>query len=152
MMTAVIEIAGCARRSAACGGAAAVAVDGFDMVVEAGQVHGFLGPNGSGKTTTLRALLGWSAPTRGGMRVLGESAPEQLRRVAGRVGAIVESPQFFRNFTGHRTLRLLAAPVVCRRPGWTRCWSRSACATAATTGSRATRWACGSGSPWRRRC
>jgi ABC-2 type transport system ATP-binding protein len=85
-----------------------VALDGFDLLVETGQVHGFLGPNGSGKTTTLRALLGLIHADSGRMAVLGEPAPARLPAVAPRFGAIVESPQFFGNFTGERTLRLLA--------------------------------------------
>ncbi|MBX6357976.1 MAG: ATP-binding cassette domain-containing protein [Micromonosporaceae bacterium] len=84
------------------------ALDGFDMVVEAGQVHGFLGPNGSGKTTTLRTLLGLVNADAGRMTVLGQPAPAALPAVADRIGAIVESPQFFGNFTGRHTLRLLA--------------------------------------------
>jgi ABC-2 type transport system ATP-binding protein len=84
------------------------ALDGFDMVVEAGQVHGFLGPNGSGKTTTLRTLLGLIRPNGGRMSLLGRPVPERLPEVAGRVGAIVESPQFFGNFTARDTLSLLA--------------------------------------------
>ncbi len=84
------------------------AVDGLDMFVDPGQVHGFLGPNGSGKTTTLRALLGLVRATSGQMRLLGEPVPQALPRIAPRVGAIVESPQFFGNFSGRRTLRLLA--------------------------------------------
>ncbi|MEV4478929.1 ABC transporter ATP-binding protein [Micromonospora coxensis] len=107
-MSAVIEIEGLRKTFHTLRRGRRVAVDGFDMVVEAGQVHGFLGPNGSGKTTTLRALLGLVRPDDGRMRVFGVPAPDELARVAGRVGAIVESPQFFGNFTGHRTLRLLA--------------------------------------------
>ncbi|MGB2567517.1 ABC transporter ATP-binding protein [Micromonospora citrea] len=107
-MSAVIEIEGLRKTFHSLRRGRRVAVDGFDMVVEAGQVHGFLGPNGSGKTTTLRALLGLVRPDDGRMSVFGVPAPEELARVAGRVGAIVESPQFFGNFTGHRTLRLLA--------------------------------------------
>jgi ABC-2 type transport system ATP-binding protein len=84
------------------------ALDGFDMLVEAGQVHGFLGPNGSGKTTTLRTLLGLVNADAGKMTILGRPAPEALPAVAGRIGAIVESPQFFGNFSGRHTLRLLA--------------------------------------------
>src|SRR6201991_1283206 len=84
------------------------ALDGFDMVVEAGQVHGFLGPNGSGKTTTLRTLLGLIKPNGGRMTLLGQEVPQRLPEVAGRVGAIVESPQFFGNFTARDTLSLLA--------------------------------------------
>jgi len=84
------------------------ALDGFDMVVEAGQVHGFLGPNGSGKTTTLRTLLGLIRPNGGRMAILGREVPQALPEVAGSVGAIVESPQFFGNFSARDTLSLLA--------------------------------------------
>ncbi len=58
------------------------AVDGLDMLVEPGQVHGFLGPNGSGKTTTLRALLGLVRANAGEMRLLGEPVPRALPRIA----------------------------------------------------------------------
>ncbi|MER5453951.1 ABC transporter ATP-binding protein [Micromonospora sp. NPDC002389] len=108
MTSAVIEIEGLRKTFRSLRRGSRVAVDGFDLLVEAGQVHGFLGPNGSGKTTTLRALLGLVRADQGRMRVLGAAAPEQLPQVAGRVGAIVESPQFFGNFTAYRTLRLLA--------------------------------------------
>jgi ABC-2 type transport system ATP-binding protein len=84
------------------------ALDGFDMVVDAGQVHGFLGPNGSGKTTTLRTLLGLIKPNAGRMAILGRELPRHLPQIAGQVGAIVESPQFFGNFTARDTLSLLA--------------------------------------------
>ncbi|MGY0002509.1 ABC transporter ATP-binding protein [Micromonospora sp. I033] len=107
-MSAVIEIAGLRKTFHTLRQGRRVAVDGFDLLVEAGQVHGFLGPNGSGKTTTLRALLGLVRADAGRMSVLGAASPERLSDVAGRVGAIVESPQFFGNFTAHRTLRLLA--------------------------------------------
>jgi ABC-2 type transport system ATP-binding protein len=85
-----------------------LALDGFDMVVRAGEVHGFLGPNGSGKTTTLRTLLGLVRRNSGTMRLLGHQVPEALPQVATQIGAIVESPQFFGNFSGRRTLDLLA--------------------------------------------
>ncbi|RIV40598.1 ABC transporter ATP-binding protein [Micromonospora radicis] len=107
-MSGVIEIEGLRKTFHSLRHGRRIAVDGFDLLVEAGQVHGFLGPNGSGKTTTLRALLGLVRADAGRMRVLGADAPEHLPRVAGRVGAIVESPQFFGNFTAYRTLRLLA--------------------------------------------
>ncbi|MEU2666969.1 ATP-binding cassette domain-containing protein [Micromonospora sp. NPDC007220] len=107
-MSAVIEIEGLRKTFHSVRQGRRVAVDGFDLLVEAGQIHGFLGPNGSGKTTTLRALLGLVRADAGRMTVLGVSSPDGLPLVAGRVGAIVESPQFFGNFTGHRTLRLLA--------------------------------------------
>jgi ABC-2 type transport system ATP-binding protein len=106
-MTAVLEIAALRKTYRARGGPRR-ALDGFDMVVETGQVHGFLGPNGSGKTTTLRTLLGLIRANSGRMRLLGEEVPAALPRIAPRVGAIVESPQFFPHFSARETLRLLA--------------------------------------------
>lgn len=84
------------------------ALAGFDMVVEPGKVHGFLGPNGSGKTTTLRTLLGLVSSDGGRMRLLGHEVPARQPAVADRIGAIVESPHFFGNFTARDTLSLLA--------------------------------------------
>ncbi|HEY0698538.1 MAG TPA: ATP-binding cassette domain-containing protein, partial [Micromonospora sp.] len=107
-MSAVIEVNGLRQAFSRTWGGQRVALDGFDMLVETGQVHGFLGPNGSGKTTTLRTLLGLVRADSGSMRVLGQPVPTRLPEVVDRVGAIVESPQFFGNFTGRRTLRLLA--------------------------------------------
>ena len=106
-MSAVLEIAGLRKTYRSRRGARR-ALDGFDMVVEAGQVHGFLGPNGSGKTTTLRTLLGLIRANGGRMEILGRPVPEHLPEVARQVGAIVESPQFFGNFTARDTLSLLA--------------------------------------------
>ncbi|GAB1643394.1 ATP-binding cassette domain-containing protein [Krasilnikovia sp. MM14-A1259] len=106
-MTAVLEIAGLQKTYRSRKGVRK-ALDGFDMLVEAGQVHGFLGPNGSGKTTTLRTLLGLIRPNGGRMTLLGREVPAALPEVAGQVGAIVESPQFFGNFTARDTLSLLA--------------------------------------------
>jgi ABC-2 type transport system ATP-binding protein len=106
-VTAVLEISGLQKTYRGRKGVRR-ALDGFDMVVEAGQVHGFLGPNGSGKTTTLRTLLGLIKPNGGRMAVLGREVPRHLPDVAGQIGAIVESPQFFGNFTARDTLSLLA--------------------------------------------
>ncbi|MCP2327413.1 ABC-2 type transport system ATP-binding protein [Hamadaea flava] len=106
-MTAVIEIRGLRKTFRRLRGGGKVALDGFDMTVEAGQVHGFLGPNGSGKTTTLRTLLGLVRADAGEMTVLGRPSGDYAQ-VAHRVGAIVESPAFFENFTARKTLALLA--------------------------------------------
>ncbi|WP_281964523.1 ABC transporter ATP-binding protein [Serinicoccus marinus] len=88
-----------------------VAVHGLDMDVPAGGVHGFLGPNGSGKTTTIRMLLGLVRPDRGDVQIFGTPVPRQLPQVVDRVGAIVESPKFFPTFTGARNLALLAQAI-----------------------------------------
>ncbi len=107
-MTAVLEIEGLRKSYRSRRRGTRNALDGFDMWVEPGQVHGFLGPNGSGKTTTLRTLLGLIRPDGGRMRLLGHEVPADLSAVTGRVGAIVESPQFFPHFTARETLSLLA--------------------------------------------
>lgn len=107
-MTAVVEIERLRKTYRSVRRGHRNALDGMDMVVEAGQVHGFLGPNGSGKTTTLRTLLGLVRADEGSMRLLGREVPQSLPQVVEQVGAIVESPQFFGNFPAHRTLQLLA--------------------------------------------
>jgi ABC-2 type transport system ATP-binding protein len=84
------------------------AVDGLDLHVEAGGVHGFLGPNGSGKTTTIRMLLGLVHPDSGELRVLDRAVPEKLAQVVGDVGALVETPLFSPHFSGRLNLTLLA--------------------------------------------
>ena len=85
------------------------AVDGLDLTVPAGGVFGFLGPNGSGKTTTIRCLLGLVLPTGGTARVLGASVPGGLHDVIAGIGSIVESPAFFPTMSARENLRLLAA-------------------------------------------
>jgi ABC-2 type transport system ATP-binding protein len=89
--------------------AARRALDGLDLTVDSGgRVHGFLGPNGSGKTTTLRALVGLVRPDAGDVQLLGRRVPDDLDEVVGAVGSIIEAPQFFRNFSGRDNLRYLA--------------------------------------------
>ena len=88
-----------------------VAVDNLDLAVRRGGVHGFLGPNGSGKTTTIRMLLGLARASGGEMRLFGEHVPDRLPQVIGRVGAVVEQPKFTPTFTGRKNLMLLATSV-----------------------------------------
>ncbi|NUR05822.1 MAG: ABC transporter ATP-binding protein [Nocardioidaceae bacterium] len=86
-----------------------VAVDGIDLEAPVGAVYGFLGPNGSGKTTTIRMLLGLVAPTAGGVRILGEPMPAGAGRVLPRVGALVEGPAFHPYLSGRANLARLDA-------------------------------------------
>src|SRR3954468_21260784 len=104
---AMIEIEGLRKEYRRVRGGHTVAVDGLDLSVPAGGVFGFLGPNGSGKTTTIRCLLGLVRPTGGSCRLLG-APPDELSTVIGRAGAIVEAPTFFPGFSGRRNLDLLA--------------------------------------------
>jgi ABC-2 type transport system ATP-binding protein len=88
-------------------GGSTAALDGLDLVVEEGGVFGFLGPNGSGKTTTIRCLLALSRPTSGSCRILGRDSQTELHKVIARVGSIVEEPALFPTFSGRRNLELL---------------------------------------------
>ncbi|MFF2032164.1 ABC transporter ATP-binding protein [Arthrobacter sp. NPDC058192] len=86
-----------------------LAVDGVDLAVPKGAVFGFLGPNGSGKTTTIRLLLGLAAASAGSMRVLGEEMPRKLSDVLPRVGALVEGPAFYPFLSGAANLHRMDA-------------------------------------------
>jgi ABC-type multidrug transport system ATPase subunit len=88
-----------------------VAVQGLDLDVPVGGVHGFLGPNGSGKTTSIRMLLGLVRADAGSMTVFDHPVPHHLPQVVSRVGAIVEAPKFFPSFTGRKNLELLADAI-----------------------------------------
>lgn len=85
------------------------AVDAIDLAVPRGAVYGFLGPNGSGKTTTIRVLLGLAAASAGQVEVLGRPMPRDLRTVLPRVGALVEGPAFYPFLSGAANLRRLDA-------------------------------------------
>ena len=110
MSEAIIQTRGLRKEFSGRGGSR-VAVDDLDLTVRQGEVHGFLGPNGSGKTTTIRMLLGLASATRGEMALFGQPVPQALPEVMRRVGAVVESPKFSPNFTGRQNLLLLARSV-----------------------------------------
>jgi len=86
-----------------------VAVNAVDLAVPRGAVYGFLGPNGSGKTTTIRMLLGLVRPTAGRHALLGAPMPGGAGRVLPRVGALVEGPAFHPYLSGAANLRRLDA-------------------------------------------
>ena len=85
------------------------AVSDVDLAVPTGSVYGFLGPNGSGKTSTIRMLLGLTTATSGSIRVLGGAVPERAGDVLPRVGALVEGPAFYPFLTGRANLLRLDA-------------------------------------------
>ena len=93
-----------------------VAVDRIDLLVPEGAVYGFLGPNGSGKTTTIRMLLGLVTPNGGGIRLLGEPMPAGSARALPRVGSLVEGPAFHPYLSGRANLARLDAADRCADP------------------------------------
>jgi ABC-2 type transport system ATP-binding protein len=86
-----------------------VALDGLDLNVPVGQVYGFLGPNGSGKTTTLRVLVGLIRPDAGRIAVLGTPFSWRDRRRMFRIGSLIESPTFYPYLSGRENLQVFAA-------------------------------------------
>ncbi len=80
------------------------AVHDLALAVPSGSVFGFLGPNGSGKTTTIRMLLGLAGASSGDIRLLGETMPTAARTVLPRVGALVEGPAFYPFLSGRANL------------------------------------------------
>jgi ABC-type multidrug transport system ATPase subunit len=85
------------------------AVDGIDLDVHEGDVYGFLGANGSGKTTTVRMLMGLVLPTAGEVELLGRRMPRAGREVLPRVGALIEGPAHYGHLSGRANLSLLDA-------------------------------------------
>ncbi|KJF19074.1 ABC transporter ATP-binding protein [Acidithrix ferrooxidans] len=83
-------------------------VNSLDLVVPEGSIYGFLGPNGSGKTTTIRMLLGLIFPTSGEMKVLGRSMPKYLDQVLPHLGAVVEGPGLYPSLSPSRYLERMA--------------------------------------------
>lgn len=80
------------------------AVDGINLSVPKGSVFGFLGPNGSGKTTTIRMLLGLAEATEGTIELLGEEVPKRIEQILPKVGALVEGPAFYPFMSGRNNL------------------------------------------------
>lgn len=85
-----------------------LAVDQVSITVERGQVFGFLGPNGSGKTTTIGMLVGIITPTAGSFRLFGATEPRDLLAARARVGATLETPNFYPYLSGRDNLRIAA--------------------------------------------
>jgi ABC-2 type transport system ATP-binding protein len=85
-----------------------VAVADLDLEVRTGQVYGFLGPNGSGKTTTIAMILGLLRPNAGRVELFGLDARPHLPQLLQRTGAVMEAPAFYPHLSGRANLRILA--------------------------------------------
>src|SRR5213592_1587223 len=84
-----------------------VAVNDLHLEVMRGDVFGFLGPNGSGKTTTIRMLLGLIRPTAGRAIIFGMDTTQQMPLILPRIGAIVETPVFYPYLSAVDNLRVI---------------------------------------------
>ena len=85
------------------------AVDKLSLHVERSDIYGFLGPNGAGKSTTLRMLLGLIRPTAGRIEFPVQGIRWDYLRARSTIGAIIETPAFYENFSARRNLQLLAS-------------------------------------------
>ena len=83
------------------------AVDGLDLPVEEGDIYGFIGRNGAGKSTTLKLLCGLARPTQGEALIFGKPIRDPVAR--RRVGALIEQPGLYPDLSGRENLRLYAA-------------------------------------------
>ena len=102
----VIETAGSASASAA-----TLAVSDLNLRVEAGEVMGFLGPNGSGKTTTIRLLMGLLRPSAGRAAILGRDCHSDAVALKRDVGYLPDEPFLYPYLSGAETLELVAGPA-----------------------------------------
>jgi len=91
-------------------------INDLDLHIPTGSIYGFLGPNGSGKTTTIRLILGLLRPLSGRITVLGDPMPEQHARVLGRIGYVPEQP----HLDGTLTVRELIDFQSAFYPRWDR--------------------------------
>jgi ABC-2 type transport system ATP-binding protein len=86
-----------------------VAVEALSLEVNRGDIFGFLGHNGAGKSTTIRMVLGLIRPTSGTAKVLGHDISKDRAKALARVGAIVEAPAFYDNLSGLQNLKILSS-------------------------------------------
>lgn len=88
-----------------------LAVDSLDIEVHRGELFGFLGPNGSGKTTTIGMLLGLIMPTSGSIELFGQDTRNGLPPLLKRVSAVLESAPFYPHLSGYDNLRIFARTI-----------------------------------------
>ncbi len=95
------------------------ALEDVSLRVPAGSIYGFLGPNGSGKTTTIRLFMGMLKPDRGDIRVLGKDVPREMPGILARVGFVPERPHVYPALTVSEALRHHSSFY----PSWDEGWS-----------------------------
>ncbi|MES4977559.1 ABC transporter ATP-binding protein [Gardnerella vaginalis ATCC 14018 = JCM 11026] len=91
-----------------------IAVNDVSLHIRKGSIYGFLGRNGAGKSTTMKMLLGLTAPTKGVFTIDGKQFPADRIPILKEIGSFIESPSFYANLTGRENLdiirRILALP------------------------------------------
>ena len=128
-------------------GTGQLAVDQVSLAVPRGSVYGFLGPNGSGKTTTIRMLLGLAFATSGQAELLGVPMPAGAAAALPRVGSLVEGPAFYPFLSGRDNLARFDAadptadPRTAAGADRRRRWTGSACSPRPASGTGTIRWA-----------
>lgn len=88
-----------------------LAVDNLDIEVRSGEIFGFLGPNGSGKTTTIGMLLGLIIPTSGTIELFGQNTHQNLPSLLKRVSAVLENAPFYPHLSGYDNLAIFARTI-----------------------------------------
>lgn len=81
-----------------------LAVNNVNMVIEKGQIYGFIGKNGAGKTTLMRLVCNLASRTKGEIELFGQSAPLELMKARRRIGSMIEVPSLFPNMTAYENL------------------------------------------------
>jgi ABC-2 type transport system ATP-binding protein len=95
------------------------ALQDVSLRVPVGSIYGFLGPNGSGKTTTIRIFMGMIRPDQGDIRILGKPVPRELPRILARVGYVPERPHVYPALTVGEAVRFHSTFY----PSWDRAWA-----------------------------
>lgn len=103
-MDSIIEVHGLFKKFGA-----VQAVSDLSFAVQRGQVYGFLGQNGAGKSTTIRMLLTLIKPTAGTMHLFGMNLQQHRRKILQQVGAIIEKPDLYNYLTALQNLQLMAS-------------------------------------------
>lgn len=83
-------------------------VKNISFTVEEGDIIGLLGPNGSGKTTIMKAILGLNRPSEGTIRLFGQNTEDHFEDVMAKVGALVEAPALYKDMTAYKNLEMAA--------------------------------------------
>ncbi len=112
-MNSAIELNGVSWRAGK-----SFALQDISLNVPVGSIYGFLGPNGSGKTTTIRTFMGMLKPDRGEISIFGHSVPMDMKRILARIGYVPERPHVYPALTVAEQIRIHASFFDNWDPGW----------------------------------